>query len=193
MHAAEEELAHARAVEADLLSGAGSGDATTSAAAADLAIRRARALARSGQMARAEAVARAALEQTADPARTARLHRVLIFTRTVRGDAPGALALVDATLAGPLPEHLAAALTEHRTQLVQLAGLEPDIARSLYVSTRTVQAHVSRTPAKLGLGTLIELAAAHANRPDGAARARVSPRGTGRSGRARRSPRCPGG
>ncbi|MFK0229897.1 LuxR C-terminal-related transcriptional regulator [Streptomyces sp. NPDC090303] len=120
---AEDDLAHAPAVEADLLAAAD--PAGTTAAATDLAIRRARALARSGQMRRAETVARTALRHTTDAGRAVQFRRILIFVLSVRGDVPGALALVDAALAEPVEPRVAAILAEHRTQLSQLAGVRP--------------------------------------------------------------------
>ncbi|MEW1615938.1 MULTISPECIES: LuxR C-terminal-related transcriptional regulator [unclassified Streptomyces] len=121
---AADDLAHAPAVEADLLAGSAV-ESGASAAALELAIRRSRALARSGQMRRAEAAARTALDMTADPARTVELRRVLIFALTVRGEVAAALALVDEALRGLLPPRVRDILVEHRRQLVQLGGLEP--------------------------------------------------------------------
>ncbi|MBC3840608.1 hypothetical protein GXW82_11080 [Streptacidiphilus sp. 4-A2] len=125
LRAAGPELEYAPAVEADLLADA-SGSADGSAAAAvKLAIGRTRALARSGQMRRAEETARTALALATDPADAVALNRVLIFAATTRGDTESALEMVDRTLAQPTPEHVRAVLTDHRRQLVQLGGLEP--------------------------------------------------------------------
>ncbi|MFJ4963327.1 LuxR C-terminal-related transcriptional regulator [Streptomyces sp. NPDC088729] len=121
---AADDLAHAPAVEADLLARSAP-ESGSSAAAVELAARRSRALARSGQMRRAETAARTALAMTADPVRTVELRRVLIFALTVRGETAAALTLVDEALAGAVPPHVRDILVEHRRQLVQLGGLEP--------------------------------------------------------------------
>ena len=124
------ELEHAPAVEADLLQDASGSVGASAVAAVKLAIGRTRALARSGQMRRAEETARTALVLAEDPADVVALNRVLIFAATTRGDTGLALEMVDRTLSRPLPEHVRAILTDHRRQLVQLGGLEPLALRS---------------------------------------------------------------
>ncbi|MFJ2847646.1 AAA ATPase domain-containing protein [Streptomyces sp. LamerLS-31b] len=121
---AEADLAHAPAVEADLLAGPVAAGGS-SRAAVELAIRRSRALARSGRPSRAETVARTALDHATDPVQTVKLSRVLIFTLTLRGRVPEALALVDASLDAPVSGHVRDIIGQHRAQLVQLAGLQP--------------------------------------------------------------------
>ena len=130
VRAAGYDLANAPAVEADLLADASAAARTdvaagTAAAAVELAVGRSRALARSGQLRRAEESARAALPAATDPADVAELSRVLIFALTMRGEVPAVLRLIERTLAGPMPRRAREILTDHRRQAVQLAGLEP--------------------------------------------------------------------
>ncbi|MER8184922.1 LuxR C-terminal-related transcriptional regulator [Kitasatospora sp. NPDC094015] len=124
VRAAQQDLAHAPAVEADLLAGPGAWTGP-SAAAVELATGRARALARSGQLDRARSVAREALRHAGSPALTTELHRILIFVTTLQGDTRAAIALLDEAHAAQPPGRVRDILGQHRGQLVQLGGLEP--------------------------------------------------------------------
>ncbi|MER6462066.1 LuxR C-terminal-related transcriptional regulator [Streptomyces sp. NPDC001288] len=121
---AEDELVNAPAVEADLLAGS-SVAAGSSTASVSLAIRRARALARSGQPSRAETVARTALVHAAEPRQIIELRRAVVFALTLRGRAREALAEVEEALAAPVDARVRDILEQHRRQLTQLGGLEP--------------------------------------------------------------------
>jgi DNA-binding CsgD family transcriptional regulator len=116
---------HAPAVEADLLAEVAEAVADDVFAAPELAARRARALARSGQFRRAEEVAISALPAVRDPVVFAELRRVVIFARSTRADLSGALEAIDESLALPLPERSRRVLTEHRTYLGILGGTGP--------------------------------------------------------------------
>ncbi|MEV7833570.1 LuxR C-terminal-related transcriptional regulator [Streptomyces subrutilus] len=95
-----------------------------SSAAVELAVRRSRALARSGQMRRAEEVARTSLAVATLPAHRVELRRALLFALTLQGKTVEALALIDGTRSAA-SGHVRDILDEHRLQLVQLGGLEP--------------------------------------------------------------------
>ncbi|MCX4744630.1 LuxR C-terminal-related transcriptional regulator [Kitasatospora sp. NBC_01287] len=127
VRAAGPDLVHAPAVEADLLAraAAAANSSTAGSAATELAVGRARALARSGQLRRAEESARGALASATGPSDRVELSRVLIFALTLRGEVPAALRLIDETLAGPVPARVRDILTDHRQQAAQLAGLAP--------------------------------------------------------------------
>jgi DNA-binding CsgD family transcriptional regulator len=122
--AAVEDLGDAPGVTAALLGRAT--QATDDAdAAAQLAIGRARALARDGQLRLAAEVAAEALVRARDPAVVSELRRVEIFTLGVGGHPAEAIDLLDATLSDPLPDGPRRVLTEHRRMLRLLAGREP--------------------------------------------------------------------
>ncbi len=93
--------------------------------AAELAIGRARALARDGQLRLAAETAAQALTRARDPAIVGELRRVEIFTLSVGGRPREAMALVDATLSAPLPDAPRRVLTDHRRMLLLLDGSEP--------------------------------------------------------------------
>ncbi|WP_308358366.1 LuxR C-terminal-related transcriptional regulator [Streptomyces sp. NEAU-Y11] len=118
------ELADAPAVEADLLADPPE-TWRTSTATVELAVRRSRALARSGQMRRAEEVARSALTTAIDPAQTVELSRALIFALTVQGKTSEALALIDRTPFDTASPRVHAIMEDHRRQLSLLGGLRP--------------------------------------------------------------------
>ena len=122
---ASEELDHAPAVEADLLDEVAGAVGPDPDAAAELAVRRARALARSGQFRRADEIAAAALPGVRDPAVFAELKRVRIFALSARGDLPSLMAEIDATLALPLPDRARLVLTDHRSYMSILGGTGP--------------------------------------------------------------------
>jgi len=118
-------LGHAPAVEADLLDQVAGAVQPDLDAAAELAARRARALARSGQFRRAEEIAQAALPDVRDPAVYSELMRVTIFSRSTRADVPGVLAALDETLRLPVPDRTRRVLTEHRAYMSLLGGTGP--------------------------------------------------------------------
>lgn len=93
--------------------------------AGELAVRRARALARSGQFRRAEEVARAALPGVTDPAVYSELMRVTIFAHSTRGHVPGVMRILDETLRLPLSERARRVVTEHRAYMSILGGADP--------------------------------------------------------------------
>jgi DNA-binding CsgD family transcriptional regulator len=67
----------------------------------------------------------------------------------------------------PRPSHGWDSLTQTESRIVELLGggaSGADIARTLFVTPRTVQAHISHALAKLGLTNRTELAAAAARR-----------------------------
>src|SRR5262249_2017073 len=101
VRAAAQELVNAPAVAADLLESATAVVDAGPDIAARLAAGRSRLLARSGQLARAEQVAAAALETTQNAETASDLRRVLIFARSTMGDVDGGLRIVDDTLARP--------------------------------------------------------------------------------------------
>lgn len=122
---AGEELRNAPAVEAELLEQAAGLAEDDTQVTVRLAVGRARALARSGQMLRAEEVARSALAAAQDPAMVAELRRVVIFSLSTRGDVDGALAALDEALAAPLAERVRQVLTEHRRYVSLMGGRAP--------------------------------------------------------------------
>jgi DNA-binding CsgD family transcriptional regulator len=122
---AEEELRNAPAVEADLLEQAAGLPEDDSDVAVRLAAGRARALARSGQMLRAEGVARSALVVARDPAVVGELRRVVIFSLSTRGDVDGALAALGEALAAPLPDRVRQVLAEHQHYVSLMGGRAP--------------------------------------------------------------------
>jgi DNA-binding CsgD family transcriptional regulator len=117
-------LGDAPGVTADLLAAA-SGHTRDAAVAAELAVTRARALARSGQLQLADQVAAEALGWATDPQIVAELRRVAIFAASTGGRIDDAIALIDAALGGPLPDRPRRILTEHRQFLILLAGRRP--------------------------------------------------------------------
>ncbi|RPK55969.1 putative HTH-type transcriptional regulator [Streptomyces sp. ADI96-02] len=134
---AEHELAHAPAVEADLLA-VHTGATGPSTAGAALAIRRARALSRSGRTSQAKTVARTALSHAAEPRQVEELRRVLIFALTAQGEAEEALSLVNRTIGEASSSHTRDVLQQHRRQLTQLGGLEPLALRPLTADPLTL-------------------------------------------------------
>jgi DNA-binding CsgD family transcriptional regulator len=122
---AMEPLGHAPAVEADVLDevvGAVEPDHDT---AGQLAVRRARALARSGQFRRAQEVAQAALPGVRDPAVYSGLMRVVIFSHSTRADIPGVMKVLDETLQLPLSDRVRRVVSEHRALMSILGGTGP--------------------------------------------------------------------
>ncbi|WP_371793405.1 LuxR C-terminal-related transcriptional regulator [Streptomyces sp. NBC_01471] len=121
---AENDLAHAPAVEADLLALPTAATGASMAGVA-LAVRRARALSRSGQMTQAETVARTALLHATEPRQTDELRLVLIFALSARGEAHEALSLMNEALDEASPSRARDVLQQQHRQLTQLGGLEP--------------------------------------------------------------------
>jgi DNA-binding CsgD family transcriptional regulator len=93
--------------------------------AGELAVRRARALARSGQFRRAQEVAEAALPGVGDPRVYAGLMRVVIFSYSTRADIPGVMKVLDETLQLPLSERVRRVVSEHRAYMSILGGTGP--------------------------------------------------------------------
>ncbi|WP_251746503.1 hypothetical protein [Frankia sp. AiPs1] len=122
--------------------------------AATLAVTRARALARSGQMARAAAVAGDAVARTDDPAVLSELRRVQIFALSTGARVGAALDLVRATLADPLPERARQVLTEHRDLLTLLGGRDPVPADPVGAALGAVTVN-GQVAEALGLGLVL--------------------------------------
>jgi tetratricopeptide (TPR) repeat protein len=119
-----DDLADAPGVTADLLADAAHETHGTSLAA-ELAATRARALARSGQPRLASEVVAEALGWVSDPRIIGELRRIASFSLATRGDLDGAIAMLDQTLAGQLPDRARRLLTENRWFLTMLAGGAP--------------------------------------------------------------------
>ena len=128
---ATEPLGHAPAVEADLLDEVAGVVEPDVDSAGELAVRRARALARSGQFRRAQEVAQAALPGVRDTTVYSGLMRVLIFSFSTRADLPGVMKVLDETLQLPLPDRVRRVVSEHRASMSILGGLEPVPERPL--------------------------------------------------------------
>ena len=128
---ATEPLGHAPAVEADLLDEVAGFVEPDVDSAGELAVRRARALARSGQFRRAQEVAQAALPGVRDTTVYSGLMRVLIFSFSTRADLPGVMKVLDETLQLPLPDRVRRVVSEHRASMSILGGLEPVPERPL--------------------------------------------------------------
>lgn len=121
VRAAVDDLADAPGVAADLLAEA-STTLAHDAVAAELAVARAQALARSGQLRLAGETATEALSWATDPVVVGGLRRVAIFTLAARGRVAESIALLDATLAAPLPDPVRQPLLEHRDFLQLFDG-----------------------------------------------------------------------
>jgi DNA-binding CsgD family transcriptional regulator len=117
-------LADAPGVTADLLAAAFS-QTHDAAVAAELAVTRARALARSGQLQLAVEIAADALGWATEPEVAAELRRIAIFAASTRGQLDEGIALIDVALAGPMPDRPRRILTDHRRFLALLRGREP--------------------------------------------------------------------
>ncbi|AZG47871.1 helix-turn-helix transcriptional regulator [Gordonia insulae] len=124
-HAAAQALTNAPAVHADLLSETGVGAGAPGLETQVLALERVLALARSGQLERADESARATLAVADDLDVIARLYRTRLFVLTARGENAEAIATIESLTGVDLPERSRRVLTDLHAYLTLLSGAAP--------------------------------------------------------------------
>lgn len=138
---AESELANTPAVAVDLLDTLSKYSAVSLTPTPGVHISLATALARTGQLARASAVASEGLAQSTDIDEIAALHQILLFALLAKGDSGAARDLIEHTLALPVDGEVTVALTELRDYVDLLQGRTPVPAHPYFDVSDTSAAH----------------------------------------------------